>query len=167
MIKHNINKVKATPITPIVAEGNCALAKRESAYRAAGLPMKTTISARTPYLRRHRLIHYIIYDSYALSRHKRQGNASERLMHKKRSLLPDTCLSAARGPRRPKDSHFSPSQIMNASSKFPRHQCSSEERRRSRDSNRLSIGPLKNIAMPIRCIRKSSKNAASQTMSDE
>ena len=44
---------------------------------------------------------------------------------------------------------------MNASSKFPRHQCSSEENRRTRDSNRLSIGPLKNITMPIRWITKS------------
>ena len=32
------------------------------------------------------------------------------------SLLPDSCMSAARGPMRSKDSHFSPSQIMNASS---------------------------------------------------
>ena len=84
---------------------------------------------------------------YALSIHKLQGNTSERLILNagEMSLLPDSCLSAARGPRRSNYSPFSPSQIMNASSKFQSHQCSSEERRRRRDSNRLSIGPSKNM----------------------
>ena len=78
-------------------------------------------------------------------------------MHVKRSLLPDSSLSAACGPRRSNDSHFFPSQIMTASSKFPSQQCSSEERMRRRDSNRLSIWPWNNITMPIRWITKSSQ----------
>ena len=60
-------------------------------------------------------------------------------------MLPNSCLSAACGPRRYKDSRFSPSQMMNASYKLPSHQCSSEERRLRRESNRLSIRPLTNM----------------------
>ena len=101
---------------------------------------------------------YIIYDSYALDIHKLQGNTSERLMLGERSFLPHSCLSAARGPRRSEDYNVSPSQIMNASSKFLSDQCSPEERRRRRrDSNILSIGALMNMAMPIRWITKSSQ----------
>ena len=49
MIKHNIDKTKATrqPIAPIVAECNCAAAKSKSADQAAGLPMKATINKHT------------------------------------------------------------------------------------------------------------------------
>ena len=47
MIKHNINKVKASrrQIVPVVAECNCVAAKSSSADQAAGLTMKTNISA--------------------------------------------------------------------------------------------------------------------------
>ena len=76
-------------------------------------------------------------------------------MQEKRSLLPDSCLSDARGPRRSNGSHFSPSEIMNASSPSFQVINSSVEWRRKRDSNRLNIGPLKNIEMPIRWITKS------------
>ena len=96
---------------------------------------------------------------YALSIHKLQGNTSDRLLLNvgEHSLLPDSCFSAACGPRRSKDSRFSHSQSMNASYICQSHQCSSEERRMRRDSNTLSIRPLKNIAMPIRWISQSSQ----------
>ena len=96
----------------------------------------------------HPLHHVGHYDSQ-----KRHSSLSVDI--EKRSLLPDSCLSAACGLRRSKDSRLSTRQIMNASYKFPNHQCSSEERRMRRDSNRLRIRPLKNIEMPIRWITKS------------
>ena len=68
-----------------------------------------------------------------------------------------TRTKTLQGPIRYKDSRFSPAQIMNASYKCPSHQCSSHERRMKRDSSRLNIRPLKNIAMPIRWITKSSQ----------
>ena len=98
----------------------------------------------------HPLHHVGYYDSQ-----KRPSSLSVDI--KKRSLLPDSCLSAACGPRRSKNSRFSSCQTMNASYKFSNHQCSSEERRMRRDSNRLRIRPLKNIEMPIRWITKSSQ----------
>ena len=78
MIKNYIAKVKANrqPIAPVVAEGNCAAAKSESADQTAGLSMKTSISKNTIFRLASNLwteavltngsegvIHYIIYDS--------------------------------------------------------------------------------------------------------
>ena len=63
---------------------------------------------------------------YALSIHKLQGDTSERLIpntREKEFAVGLLLVAVARGPRRSNDSHFSPSQIMKASSKFPSHKC--------------------------------------------
>ena len=89
-----------------------------------------------------------------MSIRKLQGNTLDRLMQEKGVCCrtpacrlhadPDVLMTLV--PLFPNDERFF---------QFPSHKCSSEQRRTRRDSNRLSIGPLQNIATPIRWITNS------------
>ena len=76
-------------------------------------------------------------------------------MHEKRSLLPDSCLSVARGLGHSKDSHFPLPKLWTLPPSF--QVINIHKKGGGGDSNRLNIGPLKNISMPIQWITKCSQ----------
>ena len=95
---------------------------------------------------------------YALIIHKLQGNTSDRLILNvgENEFAAVLLLVGCMWTKTFQGLSFLPFPI-NYYEHFPSHQCSSEERRIRRDSNRLSTRPLTNIAMQIRWITKSSQ----------
>ena len=102
----------------------------------------------------HRMLSTIL--GYALIIHKLQGNTSDRLILNvgEKEFAAGLLLVGCMWTKTFQGLSFLPFPNYEH---FPSHQCSSEERRIRRDSNRLSIGLLTNIAMPIRWITMSSQ----------
>ena len=142
------------PITPHCSRVQLCRGQSEPADQAAGFPTLTSNPWTEAGLTNcsNGVIPYILHDSYALSIHKLQGNTSDRLMQEKGSLLPHSCLSAARGQIRSKDSNFSPSHVKKGGGGETKTDWASEHWRISQ----CRFGELRRVA-----------NSPSHSMSDE